>query len=124
MTINKRHVRFLLHVGVILGFSQPLLAHHGLDYYDTSVVIEIQGQVTDFELSNPHSFLYVESIDSDGNVQRWEIQGGPASGLARTGLSKGFLLTKPFVKIKAFQSKGGRCYPMCQAAGRKFDFEK
>lgn len=99
-------------------------AHHGLEYYDTSKFIEIEGKVVDFELSTPHSFLYVESVDSDGNIRKWEIEGGAASGVAKAGLTKQFLSTHPYVKVKAYQSKGGYCYPTCKAAGRDFDFDR
>ena len=108
----------------LLAFPLQLNAHHGLDFYDTSELVEIDGKVIDFELSTPHSFLYVETIDTEGNIKKWEIEGGAASGIAKAGLTKTFLATKPSVKIKAFQSKDKYCYPTCKAAGRDFEFEK
>lgn len=99
-------------------------AHHGLDGYNTNPIVEFEGKVVNFKLMDPHSVLVVETLNSDGTVSTWEIEGGSASGIVASGLSQEFLRSGPTVRIKGFQTKDGLCTPRCRAAGEEFDFEK
>lgn len=99
-------------------------AHHGLDAYNTTQLIELKGRVVEFRLMDPHSILVVETENSDGTMFTWEIEGGAASGIINLGISQEFLRSGPIVHIKAFQTKDGACTPRCRAAGEDFNFER
>ena len=99
-------------------------AHHGLETHNTTQLVEFKGRVVDFQLMDPHSVLVVETENSDGSVSTWEIEGGSASGIIKSGLSKEFLRSGPIVSIKGFQTKDGMCTPRCRAAGENFEFEQ
>ncbi len=66
-------------------------AHHGLDNYNTTQLIEFEGRVVDFRLMDPHSVLVVETKNSDGTISTWEVEGGSASGIINSGISQNFL---------------------------------
>ena len=99
-------------------------AHHGLDSYNTSELVEFKGKVIEFRLMDPHSVLVVQTENSDGSTSTWEIEGGSASGIISSGLSQEFLRTGPIVHVKGFQTKDGVCAPRCRAAGEEFEFEQ
>ena len=99
-------------------------AHHGLDNYNTTELVEFEGRVIDFRLMDPHSILVVETENSNGTISTWEIEGGSASGIISSGLSQEFLRSGPTVHIKGFQSKDGLCAPRCRASGEDFRFEQ
>ena len=99
-------------------------AHHGLDGYNTTQLIEFKGKVIEFRLMDPHSMLVVETENFDGTITTWEVEGGSASGIISSGLSQEFLRSGPIVHIKGFQTKDGACAPRCRAAGESFDFER
>ena len=99
-------------------------AHHGLEGFDQTSLIELEGRVVGFELRDPHSVLFVEVENPDGSRTAWEIEGGAARGIVEAGLSKEFLASSPTVRITAFRSKDASCQPRCLAAGRDFDFDR
>ena len=99
-------------------------AHHGLDAYDTTRLIEISGLVVEFRPMDPHSLLVVETVNDNGVVTIWEVEGGSASGIIRSGLSQEFLRSMPKVKVKGFRAKDGSCAPRCSMAGDTFEFER
>ena len=110
---------FLLFIAAI----NTAAAHHGLDFYDASKLVEIDGQVIEFQLLAPHSILVVEIQNSDGTSTVWEVEGGTASGIIGAGLTQKFLRSKPKVHVKGFQTKDGNCSPLCRMSGQEFDFE-
>ena len=60
------------------------LAHHSfsaLYFIDDEVMIE--GQVVQFAVRNPHSFLHVTAPDDDGVTRRWAIEWGGVASLGR-----------------------------------------
>ena len=102
----------------------PVVAHHGLEGYDTSKLIELKGKVVGMELMDPHSVLFVDVENEDGTVTSWVIEGGSAYGIVRAGLSRDSLDSEPTVTILGYQSIDRNCTPRCKANGRDFTFEK
>ena len=117
--MNKLVRAFIL----FLAGTGSASAHHGLDNYNTTQLIELKGRVVDFRLLDPHSILVVETENADGTRSTWEIEGGSGSGIVKAGISQEFLRSGPAVTIKAFQTKDGACTPRCRAAGEDFNFE-
>ena len=55
--------------------AAPAVGHHGTSVnYDDSKTITIVGTVTEFRWRNPHSALFVDVIDDDGNVTNFAIE--------------------------------------------------
>jgi len=64
----------------------PALAHHSfLSIYDQEAVVTIEGVVTEVWFENPHSRVYVESTDDQGNKIVWESETYPRNILVRRG---------------------------------------
>ena len=69
--------RFLvLFAGLVLvGGANRALAHHSFSAeYDSSQKVEIQGTVTEFVWRNPHSFVYVDVKQADGQTVRYLVE--------------------------------------------------
>lgn len=59
----------------LLAVTAPATAHHGTSVnYDHSKVITIVGTVTEFRWRNPHSALFLDVTDEDGNVTNFAIE--------------------------------------------------
>ena len=66
----------------------PAGAHHAsAPFYDNTKSVEIDGEVTRFLFRNPHTFLFVESEDENGETIAWEIEMGTALSMSRRGWS-------------------------------------
>jgi Family of unknown function (DUF6152) len=88
------------HLIAALLASLPLavLAHHSGAMFDSSRSVTIEGKITQFNWTNPHSSFKVEVIGADGKPEIWAIEmNAPANliplGWKRTTLKPGDKVT-------------------------------
>jgi hypothetical protein len=67
----------------ILLVAGAALAHHGNSAYDLSKTVTVIGTVTKWQVINPHSGIWIEVKDPQGNVQVWSGEFGGALDLYR-----------------------------------------
>ena len=83
-------------------------AHHSFAAaYDENAPLNMQGVVTRVELTNPHSWLWVDVTNDDGTVTNWGFEGGPPVNLFRHGLTRDTLPVGSEIKVFAYQAKSG-----------------
>ncbi len=88
--------------------SAPVTAHHSFAAaYDENAPLNIEGVVTKVELTNPHSWLWVDVTDENGTVTNWGFEGGPPVNLFRNGLTRDTLPVGSEIKVFAYQAKSG-----------------
>ena len=73
----------LLAVGMLLAI--PALAHHSFTMFDTTKAVTITGTVTEFQWTNPHSYIEIDVPDESGAVKHWSIEMGSPSILQQSG---------------------------------------
>ena len=74
-----------LAAGAAVLFVSGAEAHHSFAMFDRTKNVSLEGTVTGFELTNPHSWLYVEIEDDEGRLAEWTIEMGSPGGMARAG---------------------------------------
>ena len=79
-----RHIRLLL--GLMTPFA--LFAHHGGAEYDLGKTGEFKGKLTKVDFINPHSWLYFDVADGDGNVSHHRCEMRSVHVLRRSGWTK------------------------------------
>jgi hypothetical protein len=66
-----------------------LSAHHSLlAEFDIHNSIELTGVITDMDWINPHSYLYLDVSDEDGDIVTWHLESLPVAMLRKAGLTK------------------------------------
>jgi len=78
-----RTVRVMTCCAVILPAA--LLAHHSFAMFDMSKRVTLNGTVTAFEWTNPHSYIEIDVPDDKGVVKHWSIELGSPSILQQSG---------------------------------------
>lgn len=64
-------------------------AHHSNAHFDQAAPIELQGEVVEYQLINPHAFIYLNVEDENGQVVEWALQtGGNVGRLIRANWSQ------------------------------------
>ncbi|MDT8398638.1 MAG: DUF6152 family protein [Pseudomonadales bacterium] len=59
----------------VFSASAPVSAHHGTAVsYDQDNTITVVGTVTEFRWRNPHSALFLETLDENGTVGHYTIE--------------------------------------------------
>jgi Family of unknown function (DUF6152) len=104
-------------VGLVLA-AVPLRAHHAFAAeFDQNKPIKVQGSVSKWELTNPHSWIYIDVKDADKTVT-WMIEGASPNNLYRLGLTKESLPIGSVITVQGYQAKDGST----RAVGRDIVF--
>ena len=105
-------------VGLVLG-AVPLRAHHAFAAeFDQDKPIKVQGSVTRWELTNPHSWIYIDVKGDDGKVVTWMIEGASPNNLYRLGFTKESLPAGTEIQVEGYQAKDGST----RAVGKNITF--
>ena len=104
-------------MGLVLA-AVPIRAHHAFAAeFDQNKPIKVQGSVTRWELTNPHSWIYIDVKDAD-KVATWMIEGASPNNLYRLGLTKESLPIGSVITVEGYQAKDGST----RAVGRNITF--
>ncbi len=94
--------------GLLLLAAVPMAAHHSFAAeYDASKPLTLTGTVSKVEFMNPHIWVYLDAKDENGNVVKWQCEGGAPNSLRRQGWSKESLKEGDQVTIEGFRAKDG-----------------
>ncbi len=67
-------------------------AHHSVAAVFTDNLIELTGVISDMDWINPHTHIYLDVTDEDGNVVTWELESSPTAMLRKGGLTKAMII--------------------------------
>jgi len=81
------------------------LAHHSLANYDTTKAVRVKGTIIRFQELNPHTFLFLEQQDADGQVRRWAVEGPSLVQLKRKGFATEVLKPGTVVEVCGYLPK-------------------
>jgi hypothetical protein len=105
-------------VGLLLA-AVPTWAHHAFAAeFDQNKPIKVRGAVVKWELTNPHSWIYIEVKDPDGKAVTWMIEGASPNNLYRLGFTKESLPPGSEILVEGYQAKDGST----RAVGRNITF--
>ena len=97
----------LLAACMMFAVAAPAWAHHGVAGYVSSKSTTIEGTVTKFDFSNPHTILALDVKDANGKVVEWQAEMTSPNHLMREGWTKTTLKPGDMVTISGYPSKSG-----------------
>ncbi len=99
---------------VITGF--PAEAHHSsTPFYDDAQEVEVVGTVLRFNFRNPHSFIFIEAENDDGEMVEWEVELGGAISLGRRGWTPQTIEAGDPIRVVGNPSRAPGTYGLCCA---------
>jgi len=82
---------------LIVLFAASASAHHSFAMFDRSKKITTAATVTQFQWTNPHSWIEIDVANSSGGTDHWSIECNSPNNLARQGWKSSSL--KPGDKV-------------------------
>src|SRR5256885_14746005 len=91
-----------------LAAGAPVAAHHSFAAeFDGSKPVTLRGTVTKMEWTNPHAWLHIDVMGSDGKVVAWMIEGGAPNALLRRGWNKNSVAPGTAVVVQGYRARDG-----------------
>lgn len=83
-------------------------AHHSFSaMYDINKPVRLQGKLTKLEWTNPHSYFYLDVVNSRGETATWTCEGAGPGALSRRGFQKGDVKIGDTLVVDGYLAKNG-----------------
>ena len=123
--MSRRLVQAIAVLGILAAGSARGLAHHSAAMFDEKKTVTMEGQVKEFQLTNPHSWLLVDVKDKDGKVTTWGFEAEGPSTLQRARIRPSDLAPGTKLKITGRPMRDGSpaaaWVDAIRADGKRFD---
>jgi hypothetical protein len=110
---------------IVVGTVTSGLAHHSAAMFEEKRTVTLEGVVTKFEYTNPHSWLWVNVTGADGKVVTWGFEAEGPSTLQRAGIRPSEFPAGTKLTITGRPMKDGRPAAIwvnaVRADGKKYD---
>jgi hypothetical protein len=104
--MNTRGLSLLAAQAALL-YCSCALAHHSNSAYQVDEIITLEGTVTQWQWSNPHTWLIMEVENDAGELVEWAVEGRAPGILGRAGWDREVLQPGERVTVHASPSKDG-----------------
>jgi len=86
---------------------QCAFAHHSFAMFDLTKEVNLQGEVKEFQWTNPHVWIQLLVADGKGSKFEWSLEGGAPGMLSRTGWNSRMLKPGDRISIVMHPLKNG-----------------
>jgi hypothetical protein len=90
----------------LLGFGTSS-AHHSFSVFDMATEKVVEGDVVEFQWTNPHTWAWVDVKGADGKVVRYGFEGMSPNFLGRRGWTKNTMKPGDHIKVIYAPLKSG-----------------
>ena len=97
----------LIVIGLLLGWSSWLPAHHSHTNFLTSEYVHLEGVVREMHWMNPHTWIYLEVVDDNGEPTLWVLEGASPAELMRGGWTADSVQEGDHISVRCHQLRDG-----------------
>jgi Family of unknown function (DUF6152) len=94
-------------LGLLTTVSAPAFAHHSNAAYTNEITEFKQATVTKFAFANPHSLIYFDVTDAEGNVVHMLAETAAPQALRLIGWAKTSLVPGDVITIRMYVARNG-----------------
>ena len=111
--MNRLRKAILL--GAALACSVVAHAHHSFALYNMAKVTTLTATVREWTWANPHSWLIVDVMKTDGSVEKWSLAGSSPNMMIRWGWNAADISLGDKLMIDVHPARDGRHFAAIQA---------
>jgi hypothetical protein len=106
---KSRRIAIVRAATVLIGatLAGGASAHHSFSVFDTQHEETIEGNIVEFQWTNPHTWTWLDVKNADGTLTRWGLEGMSPNFLGRRGWSKTTFKPGDHVKAVIYPLKSG-----------------
>jgi len=98
----------------LLLVTGAAVAHHSTAMFDMQHTVTINGTVTQFDWTNPHTFIFMEVMNATtGTSENWSVEGMSPNYLSRNGWTRHTLKPGDKIAMEVHLLKDGRKGGFC-----------
>jgi hypothetical protein len=105
-SIHRRALALALLTGGIAA-AAGVQAHHSFSVFDMQTEIVIEGEVVEFQWTNPHTWTWINVTNEDGSVSKWGLEGMSPNYLGRRGWAYNTLKPGDRISVSVNPLKSG-----------------
>ena len=90
----------------VLVLSLPAWAHHSHGNYEQTF-LDLEGVVKEVHLINPHSWIFLEVTDENGDKVEWALEATNRVSLSRLGVTYDYIAQGDALKVRCHQLRDG-----------------
>lgn len=103
--MNSRRMLYTLMLG-LSGFCLPLQAHHSVLVFETSTPIVVKGLIAEVNFANPHSSIFIDVVNADGQQMRWAVENsGTLAATRQRGFDENSLQVGDSIEVCGYAPK-------------------
>jgi len=97
--VRRTSVALTIGAGWLGLTTLPVEAHHGITNFDLNRDVEVTGVITEIDFVNPHSWVYFDATNENGETVAWRCEMRGATVLRRSGWSEDLFVVGSEVTI-------------------------
>ncbi len=113
MKMSIRHTPWLVSGVLGLLYAATAFAHHSTAMFDMQHTVTVTGTITEFQWTNPHTFIFLDVPGTGGALDHYGIEGMSPNYLNRNGWSRHTLKPGDKVGVEIHPLKDGRKGGFC-----------
>lgn len=87
MVTKMKNIFFRVCFFSFLIISPSTYGHHSFAMFDSSQFMLVEGTVLRWNFNSPHSWLYIEALDAQGDLVEWGFEAGSPINAMRNGVT-------------------------------------
>jgi len=91
----------------LITWTLPGSTHHSHGNYDLTEYRILEGTVTELHWINPHTWIYLEVLDSDGTATIWTVEGGGINAVTSRGWTRDSVQIGDTISVRCHPLRGG-----------------
>ncbi len=104
---GKVRISQLAALGLLSSFSSWAPAHHSHTNFLTTEYVHLAGVVREMHWMNPHTWIYLEVVDDNGDATLWVLEGASPAELMRDGWTPDSVQEGDNISVRCHQLRDG-----------------